>query len=118
MLYMGIALGCGQGEDAAQLDVAERARLRRQALDWLRADLAAWGQLLEKQPDQARARVQQTLRHWQEDAELAGVRGDALARLPEADRQAWQQLWADVEQTLRRGDYTDTKDTQKKSPEG
>ena len=42
-----------RASDAAKLDDAERARLRRQALDWLRADLAAWGQLLEKQPDQA-----------------------------------------------------------------
>jgi tetratricopeptide (TPR) repeat protein len=40
--------GCGQGQDAAKLDDAERARLRRQALDWLRADLAAWGALLDQ----------------------------------------------------------------------
>jgi hypothetical protein len=32
----------GQGEDADQLDANARARLRQQALDWLRADLAAW----------------------------------------------------------------------------
>jgi serine/threonine protein kinase/Flp pilus assembly protein TadD len=34
--------GCGQGEDSQALGEPERARLRRQALDWLRADLAAW----------------------------------------------------------------------------
>jgi tetratricopeptide (TPR) repeat protein len=108
--------GCGQGQDAAGLGEAERARLRRQALDWLRADLAAWGQFLEKEPDQARPRVQQALRMWQQDADFAGVRGDALAKLPEAERQTWQQLWEDVEQTLRKVDHPDTKDTQKKSP--
>src|SRR5262249_4257103 len=32
--------GSGQGQDAAFLDDRERARLRQQALDWLRADLA------------------------------------------------------------------------------
>jgi serine/threonine-protein kinase len=110
--------GCGQGQDAGKLDDKERARLRKQALAWLRADLEAWRHLLEKGPDQTRAHVQQTLRHWQQDANFAGVRGDALAKLPEAERQAWQQLWADVEQTLRRVDHTDTKDTQKKSPKG
>jgi tetratricopeptide (TPR) repeat protein len=44
--------------------------------------------------------VQETLRRWQQDASFAGVRGNALANLPEAERQAWQQLWANVE-TLR-----------------
>jgi tetratricopeptide (TPR) repeat protein len=100
--------GCGHGQDAAGLDEVERARLRRQALDWLRADLVAWGQLLEKEPDQARARVQWALRMWQQDTDFAGVRGDALAKLPEAERRAWQQLWADVEQTLKRVDGKDS----------
>jgi tetratricopeptide (TPR) repeat protein len=107
-------VGCGQAKDAAQLDDAERARLRRQALDWLRADLAAWRQLLEKQPNQARARVQQNLRFWQQDDGLAGVRGDALAKLPEAERQAWQQLWADVDETLKRVNPKDTNETKKR----
>src|SRR5262249_61662785 len=37
----------GQGEDAAQLDDQERMRLRQQALDWLRADLALYTRQLE-----------------------------------------------------------------------
>ena len=41
--------------------------------------------------------MQQRLREWQQDADFAGVRGEALAKLPEAERKAWQQLWADVE---------------------
>jgi tetratricopeptide (TPR) repeat protein len=93
---------CGQGEDADKLAEPERARLQRQALDWLRADLAAWGQLLEKGSDAARADVQRTLRHWQQDADFAGVRGDALAKLPDPERRAWQQLWADVEKLLKK----------------
>ena len=108
--------GCGQGQDAAALDDAERARLRRQALDWLRADLAAWGQLLQKQPEQAPARVQQTLRDWQQDQDFAGVRGDVLANLPEAERQGWRQLWADVEQTLKKAEDKDTDEAKRKSP--
>jgi hypothetical protein len=42
------------------------------------------------------------MQHWQQDTDLAGVRGpEALSRLPEAERPAWQQLWAKVE-TLRK----------------
>ncbi len=110
--YAALA-GCGQ-HDGANLDEAERARLRRQALNWLRADLAAWGQRLEKEPDKARALVHEKLRYWQQDADFAGVRGEALAKLPEAERQAWQQLWADVEETLSRANHKDTKDTKNK----
>jgi tetratricopeptide (TPR) repeat protein len=90
--------GCGQGKDAAGLGEQERARLRRQALDWLRADLAAWGERLEGQTDPAPAAVLRKMAQWQQDADLAGVRGAAaLAGLPEAERRDWQQLWADVE---------------------
>jgi len=41
--------GCGQSPDAATLDETARAQLRQQALQWLREDLTAWGQLLEKE---------------------------------------------------------------------
>ena len=45
--------GCGQGVDADKLDAKERARLRQQALDWLRADLKAYQQVLEKSAGKA-----------------------------------------------------------------
>jgi Flp pilus assembly protein TadD len=94
-------VGGGQAKDATGLGAEERARLRRQALDWLRADLGALRRLLEKAPDQARAAVAQRLQHWQQDSDFAGVRGsDALGRLPQAERPDWQQLWADVADTL------------------
>jgi hypothetical protein len=51
----------------------------------------------------ARATVQEKLRTWRQDPDLAGVRGDvALAKLPEAERRAWRQLWSDVWQLLDR----------------
>jgi eukaryotic-like serine/threonine-protein kinase len=103
----------GQGVDGEPRDDAERSRLRGRALQWLRADLAAWGRLLEKPSERARADVRHTLRDWLKATELAGVRGDALARLPEAERQPWQEFWANVEQTLRKANPKDTKDTQK-----
>jgi serine/threonine-protein kinase len=89
--------GCGQSKDAAGLDDQERSRLRRQALDWLRADLTAWDKCLDGQPDPAPAAVLWKMAQWQQDADLAGVRGaEALAKFPEAERRKWQQLWADA----------------------
>jgi serine/threonine-protein kinase len=90
--------GCGQGQDAGGLDAKERARLRRQALDWLRAELEATRRQLEKEPAEARPVVVQQMQHWLGDPDFAGVRGpDALGRLPEAERPAWEKLWREVE---------------------
>jgi serine/threonine protein kinase/tetratricopeptide (TPR) repeat protein len=94
--------GCGQGKDAGKLDPQERAGLRRQARDWLQADLTAWRQLLEEDLNTASPTVWKKMQHWQRDADLAGVRGEALSRLPEAERRAWQQLWDDVQALARR----------------
>jgi hypothetical protein len=95
--------GSGQGQDAAGLDEKERGRLRRQALDWLRADLSAWRRLLEKEPDKAGPAIGQQLQQWLADPDFNGVRrAEVLAKLPEAERQSWQQLWANVADTLAR----------------
>jgi serine/threonine-protein kinase len=91
--------GCGQGKDADKLDATERARLRRLARDWLRADLDEWGRRLDKGSDKMRAEIHQKVQHWLVDRNLAGVRGpDAFAKLPEIERDSWQQLWKDVAQ--------------------
>jgi tetratricopeptide (TPR) repeat protein len=93
----GALAGCGQGKDAGSLDETERARLRRQALNWLRADLAAWRQQREGDPNKAGPTVLALMQRWQQDANFAGVRdAEALASLPEAERFEWQKLWADV----------------------
>ncbi|HZY90173.1 MAG TPA: protein kinase [Gemmataceae bacterium] len=90
--------GCGQGKDAGDLDGPRRAGLRRQALAWLHADLAAWRTLLGAEPLLAGPAVHFTTRHWLASRSLACVRGPAaLARLPEAERRAWQRLWEEVE---------------------
>jgi tetratricopeptide (TPR) repeat protein len=95
--------GCGRGDDAAKLDDKERARLRRQALDWLRADLKAYRQVMEKSAGKAGPAVAERMQHWLQDTDFAGVRGaEALGKLPEAERQDWQKLWADVAATLVR----------------
>jgi tetratricopeptide (TPR) repeat protein len=87
----------GQGEDATKLDAKARARLRQQALDWLRADLSAWGKLLASGPPQARPAIVAKLSGWKEDSALAGIRdAAALARLPADEQKACAKLWADV----------------------
>jgi tetratricopeptide (TPR) repeat protein len=92
--------GCGQGKDVGKLDEKERAHLRQQALAWLRTDLTTWGQRLDKEPDKARADVLVKMKHWQHDSDFAGVRGDAVDKLPESERPPWRKPWEDVE-TLR-----------------
>jgi serine/threonine-protein kinase len=87
----------GQGMDAAKVDDQERTRLRRQALGWLRADLTAWAGTTDH------ALVQKTLKRWQQDADLAGVRDpEALAKLPQPEREGWGRLWSDVADLLQR----------------
>ncbi len=93
--------GCGQGKDADKLDEKERIRWRQQALDWLRADLKAYRQLLEKSAGKAGPAIAQRMQHRLQDADFAGVRdAEALARIPEATRKDWQEMWKEVE-TLR-----------------
>jgi tetratricopeptide (TPR) repeat protein len=92
--------GCGRGADAP-VAVADRAPLRAQALKWLQADLAAWKPQTKSLLPAVRTPAVNALAHWREDDDLAGVRGaDALMKLPEAERQEWQKLWADLDALL------------------
>jgi serine/threonine-protein kinase len=93
----------GQGEDAAKLDDKERARLRKQALDWLRADLALHTKQLARAQAADRAQVRHQMRHWQQDSGLAAIRDKAaLAQRPADERQACEKLWADVASLLKK----------------
>jgi serine/threonine protein kinase/Flp pilus assembly protein TadD len=113
---MAAMTGCAHGGDTAKLDSQEPSRVRKQALDWLRTDLDYYSELAIGAPTEVRTLVQQRLRHWLEDSDFVGVRGDALAKLPEAERQPWQQLWADVEKTLKRASHAEARDTKTQSP--
>jgi tetratricopeptide (TPR) repeat protein len=92
----------GQGEDAAKLGDTEKAHLRRQALDWLHADLSLLTKQLESGEPADRTAAQQALRHWQQDSDLTGLRdAAALAKLPAEERAAYQRLWGDVAALLK-----------------
>jgi tetratricopeptide (TPR) repeat protein len=95
----------GKGEEAARLDARERARLRQQALAWLRADLALYTRRLGSGQGGTRALVQRELRHWQKDPDLAGIRDRvALAKLRAEERAACEKLWADVAALLKKAE--------------
>jgi eukaryotic-like serine/threonine-protein kinase len=92
----------GQGKDEPQPDDGAKAKLRQQALDWLKAELTIWEKLLESGPPQARPTIVQTLDHWEQDTDLAGIRNaDGLAKLPADEQKAWRALWAGVDSLLR-----------------
>ncbi len=88
----------GEGEDARQLPDKVVAMLRRQALVWLREDLALYRREVRVNRDNAvRWLVGVRMHHWLQDGDFNSVRGEALARMAEPDRRAWQELWAEVD---------------------
>jgi hypothetical protein len=79
-------------------DEAARAKLRGQALGWLRTELDTWSKALDSDDPKARDVVAATLRHWERDPDLASVRDQAgLNLLPEAERGDWKALWNAVD---------------------
>jgi serine/threonine-protein kinase len=95
--------GVGQGKDDLKPDDGTRSKLRGQALDWLKAELAAWAHVLDSADASARPALAQTLENWRTEADLAGVRDQgALAMLPQAEQAAWRALWAEVDALLAR----------------
>jgi serine/threonine-protein kinase len=83
------------------LDESEKAHWRKQALDWLRANLALWTKQAESSKPEAKADVRQTLEHWKADTDLGGIRDEtAIKALPEDEQKACRGLWAEVDALL------------------
>jgi Flp pilus assembly protein TadD len=106
--YAALA-GCGKGTDAAKQDDQDRARLRGQALTWLRADLV----LLRRRAGSGEAPLRQDaaakLSHWLIDSDLVGLRpGSEQVPMPAEERAAWDALWADVRAALALAQKTPT----------
>ena len=95
--------GCGLGRDGAGLSRAERARWRKQARVWLRADLALWGKTLDSGSEQDLALAKRMLMHWQVEPDLAGIRDvKALDEASAEERNECFALWDEVGAVLRR----------------
>jgi hypothetical protein len=95
--------GAGKSkDDPAPNDIA-KAKLREQALNWLKADLAYWIKQLESGSPQSKSSANQTLQHWKTDPDLAGIRDvEALKRLPEDEQKSLRAFWTNVDATLER----------------
>ncbi len=90
--------GCGQGKDQPPLDDATRIQRRRQALEWLKADLVLWTRTLASGPPQLRQLLPRTLQDWKVDPDLAGLRDQReLAKIPDDEQKACRTFWAQVE---------------------
>jgi hypothetical protein len=86
----------GEGTDADTLSDAQRSGLRRQALSWLREDLAGWSRLWEAKSPEAK-QLPEVLARWQQEPALAGIRDDGpVGRLPADEQEACRALWRDV----------------------
>jgi tetratricopeptide (TPR) repeat protein len=85
----------GKGKDAPP--PAERPALRKQALDWIAADLAAWRDRVAADPAKYRAVVHRMMAHWLTDPDLESVRDRAdLEKLPIGEREGWAKIWAEI----------------------
>jgi serine/threonine-protein kinase len=94
-------VGCGRGEDAAGVGEPERARWRQQARQWLRADLAACHQALDRDP--ATARNLWPIPMWRADPDLAGFFEPAeLDKLPPDERKDCAALSKELSDLLAR----------------
>ena len=91
----------GHGKDDPPYDEAAKVKLRKQAREWLQAELSAWAKVLETGTAEMKAKVAPVLQHWKEDTDLIGIRDEKeLAKLPDEERTALKTLWNDVDQLL------------------
>jgi serine/threonine protein kinase/tetratricopeptide (TPR) repeat protein len=94
--------GHGDG-DAEKLDAPERARWRRQAIAWLRADLEAVVKVLDAANPAERPGLLTALRRWKADPDLASLRdADQVGKLPDDERALIEKLWSDHDAMLKR----------------
>jgi tetratricopeptide (TPR) repeat protein len=98
-----VLAAASQAVDARLLPDKAAVLFRLWARSWLDADLKAYAQIIKQGNATTRQAVQQRLAHWQNDPSLASVRDrEALDRLAEEERAAWQRLWREVEALRKR----------------
>jgi len=86
-----VQAAAGHGSQDARPGEPDRAGKRRQALDWLRANL----ELTVKLRNGGEV-LTWSLAAWLSEPALASVHQPALAKLANAEREPWQRLWSDV----------------------
>jgi eukaryotic-like serine/threonine-protein kinase len=92
----------GKGKEADKLMESDPPRLRRQALMWLKADLASWSKQLASEKAADREEARRSFEAWQKTPDLAAVReAAALQKLPQAERAEWASFWEKVSDLLK-----------------
>ena len=93
--------GTGVSIDEPPPDNDGKAKLRAQALGWLRAELTAWNHVSLSMEPGNKETVATILKKWKKDTDLIGVREEkALVTLPESERRDWEELWGEVDALL------------------
>jgi hypothetical protein len=91
---LAVRAAAGKGDD--------KAKLRAQTLDWLRADLELAAKQFQTGKAEPVLRLVQQLPRWQTEPNLASVRdANALAALPEKEQAEWRKLWTDVDELIK-----------------
>ena len=91
----------GQGTDANTLDEAERSRLRKQAIDWLRDNLRNQRKALRETNLKKLYESLRYLKYFKCDRDLAGIRDEAaLARLPMDEQTRCRTFWKEFDKLL------------------
>jgi serine/threonine-protein kinase len=94
--------GCGRGVGSGRLGAPQRRELRGQALRWLDGSLKAWAPSPDGDGRPVLLGPLAQARAWLADPQLACVRDpEALAALPEDERQEWRRLWDGVAALLK-----------------
>jgi serine/threonine protein kinase/Tfp pilus assembly protein PilF len=98
-----VLASCDQRKQEHPIDAWAQASLRRQARQWLRAELAQWGRRLESADNRTRLLVREKIRYWRTDADLAGIRDEgALDKLPADEQQDCREVWTAVDVLIQR----------------
>jgi serine/threonine-protein kinase len=94
-----VLAGCGQGKDVGGLSAEQRRAWRKQAKEWLEAELKRQAELAGSDQAPDRQRAARELETWLNERDLAGVREEtSLTELPVEEREQWQAFWAAVRQ--------------------
>lgn len=87
----------GVGEDTTMLADRRREALRRQALNWLKAEYSAWAERHRLGRPGQRTVAATAVRVWLHSEDLACVRDEQmLSKLPFEERRDWQTLWEKI----------------------
>jgi serine/threonine-protein kinase len=95
--------GAGLGKDGAKLSAAGRAHWRRQARQWLRADLAQWARTLNSGSELDRNLAKKMLTRSRVEPDLAGLlESNEPDELSADERMDDLELWRDIDVVLKR----------------